>query len=127
MSNQQQRQQQRYDDDDDETDDYGFDRNRNGSHIQMTSQQQRQHERRLHAEMGTAAEGATDVYGKSVKNKKSRKCKVIGWSTLVLVLLAVAGVLAWYFAVHKKNEGNNNKKNGGGSGSGSGEVATGPT
>ncbi|KAF9425374.1 hypothetical protein BGZ94_007579 [Podila epigama] len=64
----------------------------------LTPQQQRQEERRRHAEQASsptsvnaAAAAAAAAAGKVV---------------------AVAGVLAWYFAVYKKNQGNSNKNNG---------------
>ncbi|KFH67317.1 hypothetical protein MVEG_06051 [Podila verticillata NRRL 6337] len=104
--------------DEDETDDYDFD---HSSSYAMTPQQQRQEERKRHADMATAS--GTNPYG-AKSNKKSKKCKVIGWSTLVILLLAIGGVLAWYFAVFKKNE---NKKNDSARGTGGGTIAVGPT
>lgn len=113
--NQHSSQQRRHDDD--ETDDYGYD---HGSSYAMTPQQQRQDERKRHADVATAS--GTNPYG--AKSNKSKKCKVIGWSTLVILLLAIGGVLAWYFAVFKKNE---DKKNGSSLGTGGGAIAVGPT
>ncbi|KAF8950929.1 hypothetical protein BGZ52_001049 [Haplosporangium bisporale] len=104
--------------DEDETDDYDFD---HSSSYAMTPQQQRQEERKRHADMATAS--GTNPYG-AKSNKKSKKCKVIGWSTLVILLLAIGGVLAWYFAVFKKNE---DKKNDSARGTGGGTIAVGPT
>ncbi|KAG0347760.1 hypothetical protein BG004_007016, partial [Podila humilis] len=96
-----------------------------------TPQQQRQEERRRHAGAGAgtaagAAGAAAAAAGKgsspwlSKQKKKSSKIKTIAWSVLALLLIAIAGVLAWYFAVYKKNE--DNKSNGNGKG-----PATGPT
>ncbi|KAF9316455.1 hypothetical protein BG003_001980 [Podila horticola] len=113
--NQHSSQQRRHDDD--ETDDYGYD---HGSSYAMTLRQQRQDERKRHADVATAS--GTNPYG--AKSNKSKKCKVIGWSTLVILLLAIGGVLAWYFAVFKKNE---DKKNGSSLGTGGGAIAVGPT
>jgi hypothetical protein len=105
----------------------------------MTPQQQRQEERRRHAEAGTANGAAAAAAGSGAspwlnkQKKKSSKWKTIAWCVLVLVILAVAGVLAWYFAVYKKNNANsgsnnsNNGSNGGNTGGSNNVPATGPT
>ncbi|KAG0038957.1 hypothetical protein BGZ82_010253 [Podila clonocystis] len=87
----------------------------------MTSQQQRQEERRHHAEQSSAsASAAAAAAGKgsspwlSKQKKKSSKCKTIAWAILALLLIAIAAVLAWYFAVYKKNQDNKGSGNSGG-------------
>ncbi|KAF9217324.1 hypothetical protein BGZ59_005061 [Podila verticillata] len=96
----------------------------------MTPQQQRQEERRRHAEQSSAsATAAAAAAGKgsspwlSKQKKKSSKCKTIAWAVLALLLIAIAGVLAWYFAVFKKNQDNQ----GSGNSVGGKVPATGPT
>ncbi|KAG0249659.1 hypothetical protein BG011_009048, partial [Mortierella polycephala] len=107
--------------DDDETDDYGYDRNTSN----MTPQQRRQEERRRHAGQATAAGAAAALSrggkGRAAHKKKSNKCKTIAWAALAVFVLAVAGVLIWYFAFYKKNLDKNS------SGSNGGDVAKGPT
>ncbi|KAH7045737.1 glycoside hydrolase superfamily [Linnemannia elongata] len=99
----------------------------------MTPQQQRQEERRRHAEASSAAAAAAGSGASPWLNKqkkKSSKWKTIAWSVLVILILAVAGVLAWYFAVYKKNNasgGSNNSNNNGNTGGGGTVPATGPT
>ncbi|KAF9189653.1 hypothetical protein BGZ51_009382 [Haplosporangium sp. Z 767] len=107
--------------DDDETDDYGYDRNASN----MTPQQRRQEERRRQAGQATAAGAAAALShggkGRAAHKKKSNKCKTIAWAALAVLLLAVAGVLIWYFAFYKKNLDKNS------SGSNGGDVAKGPS
>ncbi|KAG0071256.1 hypothetical protein BGZ89_011162 [Linnemannia elongata] len=99
----------------------------------MTPQQQRQEERRRHAEassVAAAAAGSGASPWLNKQKKKSSKWKTIAWSVLVILILAVAGVLAWYFAVYKKNNasgGSNNSNNSGNTGGGGTVPATGPT
>ncbi|KAF9286321.1 hypothetical protein BGZ88_009136 [Linnemannia elongata] len=99
----------------------------------MTPQQQRQEERRRHAEASSAAAAAAGSGASPWLNKqkkKSSKWKTIAWSVLVILILAVAGVLAWYFAVYKKNNasgGSNNSNNNGNTAGGGTVPATGPT
>ncbi|KAG0209466.1 hypothetical protein BGX33_005521 [Mortierella sp. NVP41] len=101
----------------------------------MTPQQQRQEERRRHAEAATASSAAAAAAAGSgaspwlnKQKKKSSKWKTIAWSVLVLLILAVAGVLAWYFAVYKKNNnGSSNNSNGGNNGNTGGVGPGGPT
>ncbi|KAF9915869.1 hypothetical protein BX616_005160 [Lobosporangium transversale] len=98
----------------------------------MTPQQHRQQERRRHAELSTAGAGvgagadtlAKARRGSSAKKKRSRKCKVVVLGTIALLLIAAAAVLAWYFAVHKKNQDNKSSK--GGSGHAQGNTVTKP-
>ncbi|KAG9319963.1 hypothetical protein KVV02_002081 [Mortierella alpina] len=104
---------------------------------QMTPQQRRQEERRRHAEASTsesttaasAAAAAAAAAGTgaspwlSKQQKKSSKWKTIAWSVFALLLIALAGILAWYFVVHKKNESNSKNSNAGNGGG----HATGPT
>ncbi|KAF9196569.1 hypothetical protein BGZ50_009084 [Haplosporangium sp. Z 11] len=94
----------------------------------MTPQQRRQQERRQHAEYSTsAAAAAAAVAGSgtstwlSKQKKKSNRCKIMGCAVFILLSLALAGVLVWYFAVHKKNQGTNSGK------LGNGDHAAGPT
>ncbi|KAG0015979.1 hypothetical protein BGZ81_011441 [Podila clonocystis] len=120
-----------YNNHDDEDYDDGYD-NRSAYPMQqhMTPQQQRQEERRHHAEQSSAsASAAAAAAGKgsspwlSKQKKKSSKCKTIAWAVLALLLIAIAAVLAWYFAVYKKNQDNKGSGN-----SGSGKTpATGNT
>ncbi|KAF9144287.1 hypothetical protein BG015_000152 [Linnemannia schmuckeri] len=101
----------------------------------MTPQQQRQEERRRHAEAGTASGAAAAAAGSGAspwlnkQKKKSSKWKTIAWSVLVILILAIAGVLAWYFAVYKKNNANSgsNNSNNGNTGGSNNVPATGPT
>ncbi|KAF9923898.1 hypothetical protein FBU30_006059 [Linnemannia zychae] len=96
----------------------------------ITPQQQRQEERRRHAEAATTAAAAAGTGASPWLNKqkkKSSKWKMIAWSVLVLLILAVAGVLVWYFAVYKKNNANSGSSNSNGNTGGGGNVATGPT
>lgn len=117
---------------DDEEYDDGYDtRSAYPMQQQMTPQQQRQEERRRHAEQSSAsATAAAAAAGKgsspwlSRQKKKSSKCKTIAWAVLVLLLIAIAGVLAWYFAVYKKNQDNKGSGNSNGGGK---TPATGPT
>ncbi|KAF9570325.1 hypothetical protein EC968_001990 [Mortierella alpina] len=105
-----------------ETDDYDYDRN-TSSATNATPQQLRREERRRHAEKvtATAATASLSHGAKRAKgSKKSRKCKAIVWSILLLLVIALAAVLAWYFAVFKADQdsktssgttgGNNNAK-----------------
>lgn len=102
---------------------------------QMTPQQRRQEERRRHAEASTsgsnttAASAAAAAAGTGAspwlnkQQKKSSKWKTIAWSVLALLLIALAGILAWYFVVHKKNQNNsNNSKTGSGGGHATGTT-----
>ncbi|KAG0272429.1 hypothetical protein BGZ95_011819 [Linnemannia exigua] len=99
----------------------------------MTPQQQRQEERRRHAENATTNGAAAAAAGQGAspwlnkQKKKSGKWKTIAWSVLVILILAVAGVLAWYFAVYKKNNSSSGSNNKGGNTGGGGNVATGET
>ncbi|KAF9536766.1 hypothetical protein EC957_009793 [Mortierella hygrophila] len=98
----------------------------------MTPQQQRQEERRRNAEANGAAAAAAGSGASPWLNKqkkKSSKWKTIAWSVLVILILAVAGVLAWYFAVYKKNNANGGSNNSGNNGNtvNSGTPAAGPT
>ncbi|KAK3838999.1 MAG: hypothetical protein J3R72DRAFT_179421 [Linnemannia gamsii] len=99
----------------------------------MTPQQQRQEERRRHAENATTNGAAAAAAGQGAspwlnkQKKKSGKWKTIAWSVLVILILAVAGVLAWYFAVYKKNNSNGGSNNSNGSTGGGGNIATGDT
>ncbi|KAF9907106.1 hypothetical protein EC991_011324 [Linnemannia zychae] len=99
----------------------------------MTPQQQRQEERRRHAESATANGAAAAAAGSGAspwlnkQKKKSSKWKTIAWTVLVLLILAVAGVLAWYFAVYKKNNPSSGSNNGKGTTGGGGNIATGDT
>ncbi|KAI1302692.1 hypothetical protein EDD11_005568 [Mortierella claussenii] len=118
---------------DDETDDYGYDRNASYA-TNLTPQQRRQEERRRHAEQATASGAATGAGAAAVssrngggvdgataplRKKRSSKCKAIVWGLVALLLVAVAAVLAWYFAVYKKNHDNNDgSKSSSGSNSG---------
>ncbi|KAF9584609.1 hypothetical protein BGW38_005861 [Lunasporangiospora selenospora] len=94
--------------------------------MNQTSQQRRQEERRRHAEAATAAAAAAGQGSSPWLDKQQKKTG--RWKTVIgvlaaLILIAIAGVLAWYFAVHKKNETSNNKSQ---TGKG-GEGPTGPT
>ncbi|KAG0207183.1 hypothetical protein BGX28_001521 [Mortierella sp. GBA30] len=120
---------------DDDTDDYGYDSSAPYA-INMTPQQRRQEERRRYAEQVTAAnaasslsQGVRDAKGKN--NNKSNKCKTIAWAIFALLVIAAAAVLAWYFAVYKKNQDNKNSNgsNGGPAGTGNtgGDNAKGPS
>ncbi|KAF9944742.1 hypothetical protein BGZ70_004375, partial [Mortierella alpina] len=103
---------------------------------QMTPQQRRQEERRRHAEASTsgstasasaaaaAAAGTGASPWLSKQQRKSSKWKTIAWSVFALLLIALAGILAWYFVVHKKNQSSNNNNSNVGNGGG---HATGPT
>ncbi|KAG0253893.1 hypothetical protein BG011_006110 [Mortierella polycephala] len=96
----------------------------------MTPQQRRQQERRQHAEYSTSAAAAATAAAAagsgtstwlSKQKKKSNRCKTMGCAVFILLALALAGVLAWYFAVHKKNQEASNGK------LGNGNHAAGPT
>lgn len=114
----------------DEEYDDGYDSHSYPMQQPLTPQQQRQEERRRHAEQSSAsATAAAAAAGKgsspwlSKQKKKSNKCKTIAWAVVALLLIAIAGVLAWYFAVFKKNQENKSSDN-----SFNGKVpATGPT
>ncbi|KAG0200493.1 hypothetical protein BGX28_006444 [Mortierella sp. GBA30] len=106
----------------------------------LTPQQRRQEERRRHAEASTSATAAAAAAAAGTgasawlnkQQRKSSKWKTIAWSIFLVLLLALAGILAWYFAVYKKNQGqNNNTTNngtaGGNGGAGGGGHANGPT
>ncbi|KAG0319756.1 hypothetical protein BGZ99_004948 [Dissophora globulifera] len=106
----------------DETDDYGYDRNAPYA-TNLTPQQRRQEERRRHADEATATEGTA---GATVSNgwksgavpmkKRSRKFKAIVLGLLALLIIVIAAVLAWYFAVYKKNHKGKNSNGSGSSG-----------
>lgn len=96
---------------DDEEYDDGYNSQSYPMQQHLTPQQQRQEARRRHAEQSSAsATAAAAAAGKgsspwlSKQKKKSSKCKTIAWAVLALLLIAIAGVLAWYFAVFKKNQ-----------------------
>ncbi|KAK3822809.1 MAG: glycoside hydrolase superfamily [Benniella sp.] len=72
----------------------------------ITSQQYRQEERRRHAEATAAAAGTGASSWFHKQSNKSGIFKRLAGAAVVL-LLVLAGVLAWYFAVHKKNQGHN--------------------
>lgn len=78
--------------DEDETDDYGYDRN--ASYATQSTPYPR------HNATNNAG-GAIQV-----KTKRSSKTRRVLWVVAVLVVLAVAGVLAWYFAVYKESHDN---------------------
>ncbi|KAH7056238.1 glycoside hydrolase superfamily [Linnemannia elongata] len=81
--------------DEDETDDYGY--NRNASYATHSTPHQRHH----------AAAKTSNVGGaEPEKIKRSNTTRRVLLAVAVFVVLAVAGVLAWYFAVYKKNHDN---------------------
>lgn len=81
--------------DEDETDEYGYDRN--ASYATHSAP----HPRHNATDKTNNAGGAMPV-----KTKRSSATRRVLWVVAVLVVLAVAGVLAWYFAVYKKNHDN---------------------
>jgi len=108
----------------------------------MTPQQRRQEERRRQAEAAAAADAGGN--GSSAANaaaaaaaagtgsspwlnketKKTSRWKTIAWATFGVLVLVLVGVLAWYFAVYKKNHTNSDSSKGGGN---NGGTATGNT
>ncbi|KAG0061691.1 hypothetical protein BGZ89_011250 [Linnemannia elongata] len=81
--------------DEDETDDYGY--NRNASYPTHSTPHQRHHAAAKMSNVGGAV---------PEKIKRSNITRRVLLVVAVLVVLAVAGVLAWYFAVYKKNHDN---------------------
>ncbi|KAG0050526.1 hypothetical protein BGZ83_004688 [Gryganskiella cystojenkinii] len=145
-------QQSAYDYDNDDKDDQGRHPNSYLMEQHMTPQQRCQEDRQRQAETPAAeaeADAETARHGSSAAiaaaaaatagtrsspwlNKQTRttsRWKTIAWATFGVLLLALAGFLAWYFAAYKKNQPNSESgknTNGIKGGGGGGGAATGP-
>lgn len=95
----------------------------------MIPQQRLQEERRRHAEAVAAAAGTGASPWLNKQKMESSRWKAIALGVALLLSLALAGILAWYFAVYKENQGNrsSSRQHGGGGGRSSGDYAAGPT